>query len=107
MIRRIVVSLLLVLASHSSLAVNKEFSGAVKGFYVNKHGIVNVNIEHPTATPDCNYPTWPFTFNVADIPAQVWLSMLLASKTTGDTIKLGYEPSVSGSCNVHYFYYLN
>ncbi len=105
--KKLVLGIFVLLLSHIAHAANVEFIGVVKGFYVDKNGIVLVNIENPTSSPMCSDPTWPFTFNISDSAAQYWLSMLLASRTTKDTIKLGYTTSETGRCEVRYFYYLD
>lgn len=98
---------ILFLLSHAAHATNVEYNGTVKGFYINNSGIVLVSIHNSALQPQCNDQVWPFTFNVTDISAQSWLSMLLTSRTTRDTIKLGYTPSGTGRCTINYFYYLD
>ena len=105
MMNKLTLGIFLMLINSAVFATNAEFNGTVKGFYVNSNGEVLVNIRNSASVPDCNNSSWPFAFNVNDISAKYWLSMLLASKTTEDLIRVGYAPSTVGSCSVNYFYY--
>ncbi|MBL4703802.1 MAG: hypothetical protein JKY54_04735 [Flavobacteriales bacterium] len=83
-----------------------EFSGNVKGFYVNNNGVALVTMENGTTQPNCPPGVWQFTFNTEDNGAKEWVSMLLTARTTQSNIKVGYSPNTSNYCSVSYFYFL-
>lgn len=71
-----------------------EYSGVVKGLYVNKYKTVLVRLE--SLTPTCGDSSWPFEFQSDSEVAQEWMSLLLYSKASNKPIVVGYNPNATG-----------
>ena len=100
-----VLSIMLVLVSVDSFSV--EFTGTVKGFYVNSANTALVTLKQEELTPSCLPGTWQFHFDSTTEYGKQWVSMILASRMSQTKIKVGYTPNPYGRCSVSYFYYLD
>jgi len=82
-----------------------HYAGKVKNLYVNATGLVLVNIDNGSSSLNCSDGTWPLNFNVNDLVADHWMSLLLTARAQNKTIKVGYTPNEAGRCAVSYFYF--
>lgn len=83
-----------------------QSSGKVERLYVRYDGYVLFKLGDSSNLPaECNDTNWPYQFNTSDAAGKEWYSMLLAYKTTGESLNIGFDP-VAGSnrCNVVYLY---
>lgn len=84
-----------------------EYGGKVKALYVDHHGRVLINIDGGSVKPNCAEALWQFNFRMTDPGAKEWFSMLLATRATNTTIRLGYVDNPTGECSVVYFFYVD
>jgi hypothetical protein len=101
------VFLFLALMLSFSQAFSSEYYGEVKGLYVNANNTVYVKLANSTTVPECGNGNWNFGFAMGNEVSKAWLSMLLTSRATNTTIKIGYTPNSDGICSIAYFYYLD
>lgn len=100
--------LFLTFLSLSQIAYSAEYSGKVKGFYINNISTALLSLSDGASQPECESGVWQFTFNVeTESSAKEWVSMILASKATGSTLKVGYTPDTSARCSIQYLYFLD
>ena len=99
--------LFIVLVLVSANSFSKEFSGTVKGLYVNNSNTALVTLKQGDNSPSCAAGMWQFQFDSKTEHGKQWVSMLLASKMSKTKIKVGYTPNANGYCRVVYFYYFN
>jgi hypothetical protein len=88
----------------SSVSAAPGVGGKVTALYIKKDGLVLFKIgENPPSV--CADNKWPFKFYMQDTAAKEWVSMLLAARTSGQTIKVGYSPTDGSRCAPVYIYY--
>jgi len=93
----------LILVLFSGLTYGVEYTGKIKGFYINSSKLVLLKLDIPT--PDCSDVNWGFHFNTDDAVAKEWVSMLLMAKASEATIRIGYNPNSAGRCSINYLYF--
>ncbi len=98
---------ILLLSLMSTFAFSAEYTGKIKGFYINSGQTVLVEFDVPT--PDCDNSNggWAFQFNLNNDVAKSWVSMILMARSQKKEIRVGYVPPVNGSgrCGVSYLYF--
>jgi hypothetical protein len=87
----------------SSALSASEYTGKVKGFYINTGKTVLIKFD--INTPACSDTSWPFSFNMDGPVAKEWVSMILMARAADKEIKIGYIPNSGGRCSVSYFYF--
>jgi len=101
---KILISVLLICYSGLSFSA-PQYSGKVKGFYVNNDELVLVKLD--ISTPECGNTNWPFEFSASSPVAKEWVSMLLMAKSSQTKINVGYTANTAtgGRCSIAYFYF--
>lgn len=94
------------MAASSFFVGAAEYHGKINGLYVSQNGLVLLAVDNGISKPDCNDPTWDFTFQLDSPVGQTWMSFILTAKTTGKDIKVGYTPNADSRCGVNYLYQL-
>jgi hypothetical protein len=99
--KKLFLSLIFVLCS--GLAHGAEYSGKVKGFYINSSKLTLLKLD--IATSDCSDNNWSFQFSLDNAAAKEWVSMILMAKASAATLKVGYTPNPAGRCSINYLYF--
>lgn len=85
---------------------SEEYSGKIKGFYINSTNTALVKLDSGQGVPLCGAKDgWHFVFDSKTDSGKQWVSMILASRFSGGDIKVGYTVNPNGYCTVTYFYY--
>lgn len=95
-----------IIAVFGTSAYAIEFTGTVKGFYVNESNLSLVRLQKEGVTPQCDDASgWQFEFNAVSEHGKQWVSMLLAARMAQKEIKIGYTSNENGRCPVRYVYF--
>ena len=97
---------LVVMSFLATAASADEFTGTVRGFYINSSNQALVRLLNGTLVPNCVGTSWSFQFNPTTEVGKQCSAMLLAARMANRAIKIGYTASTTGACTVtHVFFW--
>lgn len=96
---------LVVMGFLATTASADEFTGTVRGFYINGSNQAFLKMLNGSLVPNCVGTTWSFQFNPTTDSGKQWSAMLMAAKVANRSIRIGYTASTTGYCTVSYVYF--